>query len=453
MLTEVEIVASVQRPEGEEQPTFSLGYGACFGHNEVKAISMAVLDRAMMAIIPPRRRKTRSSFSCTPTASSPRDSARTSSCLTTSHSSRTSTGCAPCRGRTNDDTGPAAPTRTGFRYNFAFIDEGPKREVRRALLKAVALPGHQVPFASPELPIARGWGTGGLQVTMSLIGPEDVLKIIDQGCDGSVNAVNLSKLLVATTGVQDHLRLPRAATLLQSRHRLPEIPMAEGQIAMLQVPLPEPLRLVEPSEVETRRMHAEGDYARMWVSLYEDVVQNGSVSLSWGYPCRVNGHYIITPSPLPRWDIPLLDDAENLTLLGAGREKRVYAIPPHTSVQPLEFEDVPFTVESFAGPALRALRLDEHLPRRDLRREHGPQAPCLLGYRLLRPRAGRGRLGKGRDAWMRGRPAARAASTKVYGAGCDSCRDTDRAGAGNEHLFRLRHVERAARRLPRPLCR
>lgn len=28
-------------------PTFTLGYGACFGHNEVKAISMAILDRAL----------------------------------------------------------------------------------------------------------------------------------------------------------------------------------------------------------------------------------------------------------------------------------------------------------------------------------------------------------------------------------------------------------------------
>ena len=52
VVTEVEIVASVQRPEGEEKPTFSLGYGACFGHNEVKAISMAVLDRAMKSPSP-----------------------------------------------------------------------------------------------------------------------------------------------------------------------------------------------------------------------------------------------------------------------------------------------------------------------------------------------------------------------------------------------------------------
>jgi len=52
VVTEVEIVASVQRPEGEEKPTFSLGYGACFGHNEVKAISIGVLDRAMKSPSP-----------------------------------------------------------------------------------------------------------------------------------------------------------------------------------------------------------------------------------------------------------------------------------------------------------------------------------------------------------------------------------------------------------------
>ena len=29
--------------------TFTLGYGACFGHNETKAISMAILDRALQS--------------------------------------------------------------------------------------------------------------------------------------------------------------------------------------------------------------------------------------------------------------------------------------------------------------------------------------------------------------------------------------------------------------------
>ena len=36
-------------------------------------------------------------------------------------------------------------------YNFALLDENSKREVRRALLKAIAIPGFQVPFASREL--------------------------------------------------------------------------------------------------------------------------------------------------------------------------------------------------------------------------------------------------------------------------------------------------------------
>ena len=55
------------------------------------------------------------------------------------------------------------------KYNFAFFDEGSKREIRRASLKAICIPGYQVPFASRELPIARGWGTGGLQLSLSLV--------------------------------------------------------------------------------------------------------------------------------------------------------------------------------------------------------------------------------------------------------------------------------------------
>lgn len=242
------------------------------------------------------------------------------------------------------------PARGERAYNFAFIDEGAKREVRRALLKAVAIPGHQVPFASRELPIARGWGTGGLQITMSVIGPNDTLKVIDQGSDASVNAVNLRKLLERTTGVRTTTD-SREASVLQSRHRLPEIPLRDDQIAVLQVPLPEPLRVVERRETETRRMHAERDYAKMYVYLYEDIVRNGLISLAAGYPVMVNRSYVMSPSPIPKWDIPRLNNAPHLTLLGAGREKRVYAVPPHTEVEPLQFEDVRFSVEDFSGKA------------------------------------------------------------------------------------------------------
>jgi len=43
--------------------------------------------------------------------------------------------------------------------------------------------------------------------------------------------------------------------------------------------------------------------------------------------------------------------ADTLFLFGAGREKRIYAIPPHTSVEPLEFEDHKFRTENFSGKA------------------------------------------------------------------------------------------------------
>jgi alpha-D-ribose 1-methylphosphonate 5-triphosphate synthase subunit PhnI len=46
-VTEAEVICSLDNVE--EGPKFTLGYGLCFGHNETKAISMAVLDRAMQS--------------------------------------------------------------------------------------------------------------------------------------------------------------------------------------------------------------------------------------------------------------------------------------------------------------------------------------------------------------------------------------------------------------------
>jgi alpha-D-ribose 1-methylphosphonate 5-phosphate C-P lyase len=245
------------------------------------------------------------------------------------------------------NNGEAAATKRNG-YNFAFIDEGTKRELRRKILKAVAIPGYQVPFASREMPIARGWGTGGLQLTLSIIGPDDTLKVIDQGCDGSVNAVNMKKFISKVTGVRITTDTTEA-TLIQTRHRIPEEKMTDDQILILQVPIPESLRTVEASERETRRMHAEGDYSRMWLYLYEDIVSSGEISIGARYPVSVNNRYIMDPSPIPRWDVPKLHMAETLYLFGAGREKRIYAVPPHTRVEPLEYEDAAFRVEDFNG--------------------------------------------------------------------------------------------------------
>jgi alpha-D-ribose 1-methylphosphonate 5-phosphate C-P lyase len=238
---------------------------------------------------------------------------------------------------------------------FGFLDAFAVREIRRATLKALAIPGYQVPYASREMPIARGFGTGGLQLTLSLAMPGDVLKVIDQGSDDSVNAVNLRGFIAATCpGVATSTRTA-AATLIQTRHRVPEHPLAPGQLMVYQVPLPDPLQIVEPAESRRRLMHAEVDYARLWVRLYEDVVRYREVAISNRYPARVAGRYVIDPSPIPRWDLPRLDQSPVPHLFGAGREKKIYAVPPWTPVEPLAFDDLPFQVERFLGPDGRRL--------------------------------------------------------------------------------------------------
>ncbi len=136
--------------------------------------------------------------------------------------------------------------------------------------KRLPIPGYQVPYASRELPIARGWGTGGLQVTLSLVGPESVVKVIDQGADDSVNAVNLRRFIARMSGARTTTD-SMAATLIQSRHRIPEEILAERQTLILQVPDPEPLRGVAKDTSVALQMHADADYGQMWLALVRTV--------------------------------------------------------------------------------------------------------------------------------------------------------------------------------------
>ena len=229
-------------------------------------------------------------------------------------------------------------------YNFAFLDERTKRMLRRAMLKAVAIPGYQVPFGSREMPFAYGWGTGGIQVTASLIGRSDVLKVIDQGADDTTNAVNIRRFFERTTGVRTTERTAEA-TLIQTRHRIPETPLTEQQVLVYQVPMPEPMFRLEPRRMETIRMHALAEYGLMNVKLYEDIAHLGAISRTYDYPVLVNGRYLASPSPIPKFDNPKMHRNPALQLFGAGREKRIYAIPPYTDVRSLDFEDHPFEVQ------------------------------------------------------------------------------------------------------------
>ena len=229
-------------------------------------------------------------------------------------------------------------------YNFAYLDEQTKRMIRRAILKAVAIPGYQVPFASREMPLPYGWGTGGIQVTASIIGQADVLKVIDQGADDTTNAVSIRRFFARTAGVRT-TESTGEATIVQTRHRIPEIPLRGDQIIVYQVPIPEPLRWLEPRESETRKMHALAEYGAMHVRLYEDIAHFGRVTTAYDYPVMVNGRYLMRPSPIPKFDNPKMDMNPALQLFGAGREKRIYAVPPYTSVKSLDFKDHPFAVE------------------------------------------------------------------------------------------------------------
>ena len=112
-------------------------------------------------------------------------------------------------------------------YNFAYLDEQTKRMIRRAILKGVAVPGYQVPFASREMPMPYGWGTGGVQVTAACLTPDDTLKVIDQGADDTTNAVSIRKFFQRTAGVAVTERTAEA-TVIQTRHRIPETPLTAG---------------------------------------------------------------------------------------------------------------------------------------------------------------------------------------------------------------------------------
>ena len=191
-----------------------------------------------------------------------------------------------------------------------------------------------------------GWGTGGIQVTASIIGRDDVLKVIDQGSDDTTNAVSIRRFFERTAAVTTTTRTGEAS-IIQTRHRIPEQPLREDQIMVYQVPMPEPLRWLEPSEKETRTLHALEEYGIMSIKLYEDIMRHGDIATGFDYPVKVNGRYIMSPSPIPRFDNPKMHQCPALQLFGAGREKRIYAIPPYTDVVSLDFEDYPFTPQSW----------------------------------------------------------------------------------------------------------
>ena len=221
-----------------------------------------------------------------------------------------------------------------------------------------------------------------------------MLKVIDQGADDTTNAVSIRAFFEKVANVA-------VTTETAQGDDHPDPPphprgAADGRPELVyQVPIPEPLRFLEPRETETRKMHALEEYGLMHVKLYEDIARHGHIATTYAYPVKVEGRYVMDPSPTPKFDNPKMHMSPALQLFGAGREKRIYAVPPFTEVVSLDFEDHPFEVQTFDKPcALCGGR--ERLSRRGGARRPRRAHVRLLRHRSLRDAAG-GACGRGQE--------------------------------------------------------
>jgi alpha-D-ribose 1-methylphosphonate 5-phosphate C-P lyase len=251
-------------------------------------------------------------------------------------------------------------------YNFAYLDEQTKRMIRRAILKAVAVPGYQVPFGGREMPLPYGWGTGGIQVTAAIIGRDDVLKVIDQGADDTTNAVSIRRFFakVADVATTTHTE---EATIIQTRHRMPETPLSDGQILVYQVPIPEPLRMLEPRETETRTLHALSRIRRhAREALRGHRPPRPHRHQTYAYPVMVNGRYIMAPRRSRSSTIPSSTAARRCSSSAPAARSASMPCRPHAGEEP-RFRR-PSVRDRDLERVLRAVRLQGKLPRRDDRR-------------------------------------------------------------------------------------
>jgi alpha-D-ribose 1-methylphosphonate 5-phosphate C-P lyase len=128
------------------------------------------------------------------------------------------------------------------------------------------------------------------------------------------------------------------------------------------VPIPEPLRFLEPRETETRKMHALEEYGLMHVKLYEDIARHGHIATSYAYPVKVEGRYVMDPSPIPKFDNPKLETARDPAVRCGARTADLRAAALHESRQP-RFRRSPVRADE-GRPSLRDLRRERQLSRR-----------------------------------------------------------------------------------------
>ena len=122
------------------------------------------------------------------------------------------------------------------------------------------------------------------------------------------------------------------------------------------MPIPEPLRFIEPRETETRTMHAPEEYGVMQVKLYEDIARFGHIATTYAYPVKVNGRYVMDPSPIPKFDNPKMHMMPALQLFGAGRESGSTPCRPIPRWRVSISTTIPLPCRSGMSPAPSAAR-------------------------------------------------------------------------------------------------
>ncbi len=181
--------------------------------------------------------------------------------------------------------------------------------IRRAILKAIAIPGYQVPFASREMPMMPyGWGTGGVQVTAAILGPRRHAEGDRSGCRRHHQRCLDPRLLRedrqcrgdhGDTRGDDQSR-PATASRKQ---RSPKDRCWSTRCRSLS-------RCAFSSRARPRRAPCtrSREYGLMHVKLYEDIARHGHIATTYAYPVKIEGRYVMDPSPIPnttirRWTI------------------------------------------------------------------------------------------------------------------------------------------------------
>ena len=243
-------------------------------------------------------------------------------------------------------------------FNYAFIDEFTKKEIRRKTLKAVCIPGYQVPYSSPEMPISRGWGTGGLHLIPRAHRTRRCLQGHRSGQRCQRECLQPASVRQIDDQLRTHFRYGGrdADSVAPPCSRGDPDREADSRAAGAAAGASARRGALRG---EDSQMHAEADYAKIWVTLYESYVRSGSLMQR-----RRPSHHGERPLRRdavahPELGCAELNMARCLYLFGAGREKRIHCIPPFTRVEPLEFEDIRFKVEEFVGIQCSATKQDK----------------------------------------------------------------------------------------------